>query len=108
MANVKLHVRRDDNVLILTGKDKGKKGKVLKAYPEDGRVVVEGCNIVTRHTKPRGQQKKGGRLKQESPINSSNVMIICGKCHKATRIAHEINQNGDKKRICKKCGATLD
>ncbi len=107
MENGKIHVRRDDQVLILTGKDKGKKGKVLKAYPEEGRVVVEGVNVVTRHTKPRGQQKKGGRLKQESPVNASNVMIICGKCHKATRVGHEI-ENDNKYRVCKKCGARLD
>ena len=102
----KLHVKTGDNVVIIAGKDKGKKGKILSAMPKTGRVVVEGANMITKHQKPVGQ-KSGGRITMVGPINSSNVMLICSKCGKATRVAHQIKD--DKKvRICKKCGAVID
>ena len=102
----KLHVKTGVNVVIIAGKDKGKKGKILSAMPKTGRVVVEGANMITKHQKPVGQ-KSGGRITMAGPINSSNVMLICSKCGKATRVAHQIKD--DKKvRICKKCGAVID
>ncbi|MDP2892143.1 MAG: 50S ribosomal protein L24 [Bacillota bacterium] len=108
MAVKNLHVRKDDMVVVISGKDKGKKGKILKSIPSEDRVVVEGVNVVLRHTKPRGQGKRGGRLKQEAAINASNVMALCPKCHKAARVGHEIDNAGKKHRTCKKCGARLD
>jgi len=102
----KLHVKKGDTVVVIAGKDKGKKGKILAAMPKTGRVMVEGVAMITRHTKPVGQQP-GGRIVKEGTINASNVMLVCGKCGKATRVAHQIKD--DKKvRICKKCGAVID
>ena len=103
----KLHVRKDDTVVVITGKDKGKKGKILVAIPKDGRVVVEGVNIVSRHTKPRGQGNQGGILKKEAPIDASNVMLYCSKCDKGVRVENKVQENGEKVRVCKKCGATI-
>ena len=109
----KMHVRTGDTVLVLSGADKGKKGKVQKAFPETGRVIVEGVNIVKKHQKPRGQGVPGGIVEREAAINVSNVMIVCPKCGKPTRVGHKVNE-GDGKlsrrkvRVCKKCSAVLD
>lgn len=103
----KLNVKKDDMVVVITGKDKGVKGKVLVALPKEGRVVVQNANMITRHKKPRKQGDPGGRIQQEGTIHASNVMIVCPKCDKATRVGHKID--GDKKvRICKKCGKNID
>lgn len=102
----KLNVKKGDTVVVIAGKDKGKKGKVLSAMPKTGRITVEGVAMITRHTKPMGT-RPGGRIKREGTIDASNVMLVCGKCGKATRVAHKIE--GDNKfRICKKCGANID
>jgi large subunit ribosomal protein L24 len=102
----KLHVRRNDSVVVIAGKDKGTIGKVLGAQPKDGKVIVEKVNIVARHTKPKGQGEPGGILKREAPIDASNVMLYCEKCKKATRISYKLS--GDKKvRVCKHCAAEL-
>ena len=107
IENAKLHVRTGDTVVVITGKEKGKKGKVLRAIPKSGRVVVEGIAMVTKHQKSRGQQMPGGIIHKEAAINASNVMLMCGKCGKATRHAHSIS-DGKKLRLCKKCGATFE
>lgn len=102
-----LNVRKGDTVLIIAGKDKGKTGKITSCNPTSGRVVVEGCNIITKHTKPRGANQPGGINKMAGPVDVSNVQVICPSCDKATRIAHKID--GDKKiRVCNKCGASLE
>ena len=80
----KLHVRKDDTVVVVSGKDKGKQGKVLRALPKEGKVVVEGVNVVARHTKPKGQGDPGGIIRSEAPIYASKVMLVCEKCNKAT------------------------
>ena len=103
----KLHVRKDDTVVVITGKDKGKKGKVLVAMPEAGRVVVEGVNIVSRHTKPRGQGNQGGILKKEAPIDASNVMYYDTKAKTVTKIGYEF-KDGKKVRVSKKTGNVID
>lgn len=108
MANKKLHVKTNDTVFVLTGKDKGKQGKVLRANPEAGRVIVEGVNIVTKHQKPRGAGMQGGIVKMEAAINASNVLPVCAKCSKPTRVGHKIVDGGRKARVCKKCGAEFD
>ena len=103
----KLNVKRDDTVVIISGKDKGKQGKVMSAIPDKGRVVVQNANMIVRHTKPRKQGEQGGRINKEGSINVSNVMLICPKCNKATRVGHAFE--GDKKvRVCKKCGKNID
>ncbi len=102
MSN-KLHVRRGDTVLVLSGKDKGKKGKVLTAFPKDGKVIVEGVNIVTKHTKPRKAGDPGGIINQESPIYACKVMLVCNKCGQASRIGRKVLPSGEKVRYCKKC-----
>ncbi len=107
MAN-KIHVKKGDIVCILTGKDEGKKGKVLSVYPEDGSVIVEGVNMSTKHKKPRGRYQQGGIIKQESPVNSSNVMLVCPRCGEPSRIGKNINKNGQKERYCKKCNEVVD
>ena len=103
----KLNVKRDDTVVIIAGKDKGKQGKVMVAYPSKERVVVQNANMIIRHTKPRRQGEQGGRIEREGTINVSNVMLICPSCSKPTRIGHAFK--GDKKvRVCKKCGKNID
>ena len=103
-----LHVKKGDNVLVIAGKDKGKSGKVLTAVPADNAVIVSGINIVSKHKKPRSAQDKGGIVKKENKIDSSNVQIICPECGKATRVAHAVDEKGNKFRQCKKCKASLD
>lgn len=108
-----MKVKKSDKVLVITGKDKGKTGEVLACQPKDNKVLVSGVNVVTRHTKPRKAGQQGGRIKKEAPINVSNVMVICPKCDKATRVGYKVEKQGDtivKTRVCKKanCGASLD
>ncbi len=102
-----MEIKKGDTVVILTGKDKGKKGAVIKASPADKKVVVEGLNMVTKHVKPRGANQPGGKVDQPAAIDVSNVMLVCPVCGKATKVAHEA-QDGKNVRKCKKCGAVLD
>ena len=102
-----MNIRKDDKVIVLSGKDKGKEGKVLKADPKGGKVVVEGVNVASRHYKPRKQGEEGGIIKQETPIYACKVMRVCPKCGKPTRCAHKILDDGKKVRVCKKCGAEI-
>lgn len=102
-----MKVKKNDKVLVLAGKDKGKTGNVLSVSTADNKVVVAGINIVTKHKKPRSQEDKGGIVKMEAGIDASNVQVICPVCGKATRVAHAI-VDGKKVRTCKKCGASLD
>ncbi|MCX7748600.1 MAG: 50S ribosomal protein L24 [Clostridia bacterium] len=108
----KVHVKTGDTVIVLSGKDSyratKKKGKVLKVIPEDSMVLVEGVNIRTKHRKPRGRYQQGGIIHQESPIHSSKVMLVCPRCSEPTRIAKQINKDGSKERLCKKCKGNID
>lgn len=106
MAN-NLHVKRGDTVVVLTGKDKDKKGEVLKVFPKKNRVIVKNVNMVTKHVKPNMANKEGGIVHQEAPINASNVMLYCTKCNKPTRISHKILADGSKVRVCKHCKETF-
>lgn len=111
-----MHVRSKDQVVVISGDDKGKKGKILAAYPKTGKVTVEGVAMVTKHQKPRRQGQPGGIIHQESAIDASNVMLVCPKCGAATRVGHvaEVAQKDDGKkikkmiRVCKKCKAKID
>lgn len=101
-----LHVKKGDNVMIISGKDKGKTGKVLEVSPSEGKVIVEGRNIVTKHVKPKRQGQLGGIVKAEGALYACKVMPVCPKCGKATRVGSEVKD--DKKvRVCKHCGAEL-
>ena len=102
-----LNVKKGDNVLVLAGQDKGKKGTVISASPKAQTVRVEGVNVVTKHVKPRGAQNPGGIMKEPGNIHVSNVQVICPDCGKPTRVAHAI-VDGKKARVCKHCGASLD
>ena len=106
MAN-KIHVKKDDQVIVISGKDKGTTGKVLKTEPATGRVYVEGVNIIKKHQKARTQAEVGGIIEREGSVDASNVMIVCPKCGKATRVSAVVNADGSKNRVCKKCGAEI-
>ena len=101
-----LKIKKNDTVVILSGKDRGKQGKVLGTVPGEGKVVVEGCNMVTCHIKPRKQGETGGIVQREAAMYASKVQVVCPKCNKGTRIAHKI-ADGKKSRVCKHCGAEL-
>ena len=103
----KMSIKKDDLVVVLSGKDKGKQGKVLEVMPKERKVVVEKVNVVSRHTKPRKQGDQGGILKKEAPIYACKVQRVCPKCGKPTRAAHKVQADGKKVRICKKCGAEI-
>ena len=101
-----MNVKKGDTVIVLSGKDRGKQGKVLGTVPADGKVVVEGINMVTCHVKPRKQGEQGGIVKREAALAACKVQVVCPKCSKATRVAHKV-ENGKKTRVCKHCGAEL-
>ena len=102
----KLHVKKDDTVIVISGDDKGKKGKVLTVSPKERKVIVDGVNIVTKLAKPRRQGEAGGIMKVEGAIYADKVQLYCAKCDKATRAAHK-TIDGKKVRVCVKCGAEL-
>ena len=104
----KVHVKKGDNVYVLSGKDKGRKGKVLTVIPSAGKVIVEGVNMSTKHKKPRKQGDPGGIIHQESAIYADKVMLICDKCGKPARTGVKILENGEKAKYCKKCLELLD
>ena len=101
-----LHVKTGDTAVVLSGKEKGKRGKVLSVDPKKGMVVIEGVNMVKCHTKPRRQGETGGIVKREAAIYASKVQVVCPKCSKGTRVAFKI-EDGKKSRVCKHCGAAL-
>ncbi len=103
----KVHVKKGDTVQIISGKDRGKQGKVLEVSPKEGKVIVEGHGMVTKHVKPRKMGEQGGIVKAEGAMYASKVMIVCPKCGKPTRIGHQIAEDGTKTRVCRKCGASL-
>ena len=102
----KMSIKKDDTVVVITGKDKGQRGKVLSVNPKEGKVIVEKINMVSRHTRPRKQGDEGGIIKKEAPLYACKVMRVCPKCDKATRAASKI-VDGKKVRVCKKCGAEI-
>ncbi len=104
----KLHVKRGDSVVVISGKDKGKRGKVLVALPKNSKVIVEGINVSTKHKKPSKTVQQGGIIHQESPLFSSKVMIWCDKCKKGVRIGHKMLNDQTKVRYCKSCGDVFD
>jgi large subunit ribosomal protein L24 len=103
-----MRVKTGDTVEVIAGKDRGKKGVIMRAYPKEERVLVEKVNLVKRHTKPNASLPAGGIVTKEAPIHVSNVMMVCRHCKKRTRVGMRINDQGVKQRVCKKCGEVLD
>lgn len=101
-------IRRGDTVMVIAGKDKGKKGKVERVYPARSRILVDGINVVKRHVKPTQQVMQGGIVEAPAPIHLSNVMLVCRRCSKPTRIGIERTADGGRSRVCKQCGRTID
>ncbi|TYP50318.1 50S ribosomal protein L24 [Thermosediminibacter litoriperuensis] len=104
----KVHVKKGDTVVVLSGKDKGKKGKVLKVLSKKGTAIVEGVNMATKHRRPSPKFPQGGIIHQELPLSTSKLMVVCGKCGAPTRIGHTVLADGTKVRTCKKCGEVID
>ena len=107
MAINKIHVRKKDTVMVISGKDKGKVGEVLSVMPKTGKIIVKGINVVTKHQKPNKANMQGGIIHKEAPIYSSKVMLYCDKCKSVTRISSKVLEDGTKVRVCKKCGETF-
>ena len=101
-----MNIKKNDTVIVLSGKDKGVKGKVLVAMPAENKVIVEKVNVATCHTKPRRQGETGGIVKKETPIRSCKVALFCNKCNKGVRVGYKV-EDGKKTRICRKCGTEI-
>ncbi len=108
MAVTKLHVKKDDTVTILSGKDKGKTGRILKVMPEKGRVVVENINMVKRHTRPNQQNSEGGIIEKEASLDICKVQLVCSSCKAAVRTGMRTLDDDSKVRFCKKCNEIVD
>lgn len=108
MAAKKFHVKKDDTVMVLAGKEKGKTGKILRVLRDEERVIVENLNVVKRHTRARQAGQESGIVEKEAPIAISNVMLVCGACSKPTRTGYRILDDGSKVRFCKKCNEIVD
>ncbi len=103
-----MKIRKNDTVLVIAGKDKGKKGKVRFAHPKDERVLIEGINFIKRHTRATGQVRQAGIIEREEPIRVSNVMLLCSKCNRPTRVGFRFLEGGKKVRICRVCQEVID
>ena len=103
-----MKIRKNDNVIIMAGKDRGKKGKVRRAFPKEDRVVVEGLNMVKRHSRARRAARQAGIIELEAPIHVSNVMLVCEKCGKPTRIGFRFLADGKRMRVCNSCQEVID
>jgi large subunit ribosomal protein L24 len=109
MSKLATSIRRNDNVVVITGKDRGKRGRVLKVVPATNRLVVEGVNFIKRHTRPNPQRQiKGGVVEREASLHASNVQVVCPECGKPTRLGRKILGDGRKVRICRKCEGVVD
>ena len=103
-----LHVRKNDSVMVIAGKERGKTGKVLRVIPKKSRALIERVNMVKRHTKARGPQLPGGILEKEASIHISNLMLMCDKCNAPVRVGKKILEDGEKVRVCRRCGDHLN
>ncbi|HEY7558141.1 MAG TPA: 50S ribosomal protein L24 [Candidatus Binatia bacterium] len=104
----RVQIRKNDSVMVIAGRERGKTGKVLRVLPEKGALIIERVNLVKRHSKPRGPQQPGGIVEKEASIHASNIMIMCDKCNAPVRIGHKQLGDGKKIRICRRCGEALD
>lgn len=103
-----MQIKKNDNVLVIAGKEKGKRGRVIAVYPTANRILVEKLNMIKRHTRPNQQLRQGGIMEKESPISASNVMLVCSKCDKPTTIARKDQGEGARVRVCKTCNEVID
>ena len=103
-----MKIRKDDNVLVITGKDKGKKGKVRFSYPRQGKIIVEGVNFVKKHSKAKGQARQAGIIDLEAKLDVSNVMLLCSKCNKPARVGYKTLEDGRKVRVCRVCREVIE
>jgi large subunit ribosomal protein L24 len=101
-------IRKNDSVMVITGRERGKTGKVLKVIPDDSRAVIERVNLVKRHSRARGPQQPGGIVEKEASIHLSNLMVMCDKCNAPVRVGHKIMPDGKKVRVCRRCSEPLD
>jgi large subunit ribosomal protein L24 len=108
MERQKVHIKKNDTVIVTKGKEKGKSGRVLRVLPEKGKAVVEKLNFIKRHAKPSRQFRQGGILEKEAPLTLSNLMLLCPKCNKAVRTGKKRLEDGKNVRICRRCGDILD
>ena len=109
MSRLQTPVRKNDTVIVVGGKDRGKRGRVLRVLPDRNRVLVEGVNFIKRHTRPNPQKNvKGGVVKREASLHASNVQIVCPECGAPTRIGHQLVGDGRKVRVCRKCDGAVD
>ncbi|MDR3149458.1 MAG: 50S ribosomal protein L24 [Oscillospiraceae bacterium] len=102
-----MKLKKGDKVVVLSGKDKGKQGEILVAMPKSGKLIISGVNVATKHQKPRSAQEQGGRIETETPIYACKVQLVCPKCGKATRVGHQILDDGSKTRVCKHCSEVI-
>ncbi len=103
-----MKIRKEDNVLVIAGRDRGKRGRVRFVYPRENRVVIEGINMIKRHTRARGRARQAGIIEREAPIDISNVMLICTRCHQPTRVGFRFLEDGRKVRVCRSCKEVID
>jgi large subunit ribosomal protein L24 len=103
-----VQIRKNDSVIVIGGKERGKTGKVLRVVPDKDAVIIERLNMVKRHTKPRGPQQPGGIVEKEAAIHASNIMLLCDKCNAPVRVGHKTLADGKKIRICRRCNEALD
>jgi large subunit ribosomal protein L24 len=108
MEWIRFHVRKNDLVMVIAGKEKGKSGKVLKVLPHKNRVVVEKINFIKRHSRPTGRARQGGIIEKEAPIHISNVLLLCPKCNQGVRMGKRVLEDGKKTLVCKKCGELIE
>lgn len=108
MSKTKMHLKKGDNVVIIAGKEKGKRGKILHVSPSNNRAIVEALNMTVHHERPSRTNPQGGILQKEAPLNASNLMLVCPKCGKPARVGRTILEDGGKVRVCKKCSEVID
>ncbi len=101
-------IRKEDTVVVIAGRERGKRGKVARVFPDTDRLVVEGVNLIKRHSRPRGMGMPGGIIEREAPLHRSNVMLVCSKCDKPTRVGFRELDNGSRVRVCHKCGEVIE
>jgi large subunit ribosomal protein L24 len=107
-APAKLKLKKNDTVMVVTGRERGKTGKVLRVLRERNAVLIERLNLVKRHMKPRGMQAPGGIVEKEAPVHASNVMLMCERCNAPVRVGSRTLEGGDRVRVCRRCGGVLD
>lgn len=108
MMSDRFSLKKNDLVMVIAGKERGKSGRILRVFPGKNRVLIEKVNFIKRHTRPSGQTRQGGIVEKEAPIHVSNVMVICEKCNAPIRVGRKVLDDGKKVRTCKKCGELLD